>query len=97
MERAGFERFYFSIITFSYDIIKSNRLEGCQDAEVVGSTPTQSIFINLVKYGIGLSFTLTVFPSWVIWNNDDRALKLCQILPQGFSFWVAINEIIAVV
>jgi hypothetical protein len=29
----------------------------------VGSTPTQSTFINLVKYGIGLSFRLTVFPS----------------------------------
>jgi len=55
-------------------------------AAVVGSTPTQSIFINLVKYDIGLSSRLTVFPSWVIGNNDDRALKLCQILPQGSHF-----------
>nr|MDQ3975538.1 hypothetical protein [Thermoproteota archaeon] len=36
---------------FSYDIIKSNRLEGCQGAEVVGSTPTRSISYTLVYYG----------------------------------------------
>jgi hypothetical protein len=56
-------------------------------AEVMDSTPTtQSIFINLVKYDIGLSSRLTVFPSSVIGNNDDRAFKLCQILPQGSHF-----------
>jgi hypothetical protein len=29
-------------------------------AEVVGSTPTQSIFINLVEYGIDLRLILTI-------------------------------------
>ena len=29
-------------------------------AEVVGSTPTQFIFINLVKYGVVLSLFLTI-------------------------------------
>jgi hypothetical protein len=29
-------------------------------AEVVGSTPTRSTFINLVKYGIVLSLILTI-------------------------------------
>jgi hypothetical protein len=34
---------------------------GCNLAEVVGSTPTQSIFITLVNYGIKLgSFSVIV-------------------------------------
>jgi hypothetical protein len=41
--------------------ITSGTLHSClplKKAEVVGSTPTQSIFINLVEYGIELSLFL---------------------------------------
>ena len=59
VERVGFERFSFSVVTFSYDIIKSNRLEGCQGAEVVSSNPMVHLFL-LWHYGIVFSSILTI-------------------------------------
>ena len=41
-------------------------------AEVVGSTPTQSIFINLVEYGIDLRLILTIVGQGA--SNANRAL-----------------------
>ena len=41
-------------------------------AEVVGSTPTRFIFINLVEYGIGLRLILTIVGQKA--SNANRAL-----------------------
>jgi hypothetical protein len=45
-----------SAIIFTFSSPKPEKIQS-GIAEVVGSNPTRSIFINLVKYGIMLSFT----------------------------------------
>ncbi len=54
VDLVGFEpgfSFHSSAATLDKDK-KSSNLESCQGAEVVGSNPTRSTFINLVNYGI---------------------------------------------
>jgi hypothetical protein len=52
--------FYSSAATLDKDK-KSNNLESCQGAEVVGSNhPTRSTFIIMVSCGIILSLILTI-------------------------------------